>query len=501
MRKARASAPVAIVDIGSNSGRVAVYGRDAAGQLAMLAGTRAALRLVNDVDEDRRLSDESITRTLEALHDFKAVAWGAGARRVVAIATAAMRDAENGPELIRRIRREVGIHVEVIDGDREARYGFLGAVRGLPVDHGALFDLGGGSLQVSRFQGRRLGKDWSLPLGALRLSNRFLDEDPPSSRDVARLCEHVSRKLVKAGIGPLRAGDALVGTGGTVRNLAKVDRAAREYPVRRLHGYLLGRKQVAEIARMLASRRLAQRERVSGLSDERGDSIVGGAFAILTLMDHLGAERLIVSGQGVREGLALSMLGEHVPSPAQVRNASVLSLASRFSTWRPDAALRRRAIADSLQARLDPHAREELREALAYAAVLLDVGRALDFFDRYEHVADMVEQTELLGFSHRLLALVAAVLRAARSRQGQAKGPLLDAHDRQGITRAGLLLALADDIEERCLPRGSVSLRIQLTRRTAAVTVRRLIAWRPRTIGRRFAEVFGRELIVRPGRR
>lgn len=501
MRKARASAPVAIVDIGSNSGRVAVYARDAAGQLAMLASTRAALRLVSDVDDDRRLSDESIARTLEALHDFKAVAWGAGARRVVAIATAAMRDAENGPELIRRIRREVGVRVEVIDGDREARYGFLGAVRGLPVDHGALFDLGGGSMQVSRFQGRRLGKDWSLPLGALRLSNRFLDEDPPSGRDVARLCEYVSRKLLKAGIAALRPGDALVGTGGTVRNLAKVDRASREYPVRRLHGYQLGRRQVAEIARMLSARRLAQRERVAGLSDERGDSIVGGAFAILTLMEHLEAERLIVSGQGVREGLALSLLGEQLPSPSQVRNASVLSLASRFGTWRPDAALRRRALANALQARLDPRAPAELREALAYAAVLLDLGRALDFFDRYEHVADMVEQTELLGFSHRQLALVAAVLRAARSRQGTTKGPLLDAHDRSGVTRAGLLLALADDIDERCRPKGSVTLRVALTRKAAVVTVPRLIAWRPRSIGARFAKIFGRELEVRPGRR
>src|SRR5262249_49007996 len=153
-------------------------------------------------------------------------------------------------------------------------------------------DLGGGSLQLIRFTGRRETSRVSLPLGALRLSHRFLKSDPPREEEQHRLRAHVRRKLTKAGIGRLKAGQERGGTGGTVRNVANVDRRGRSYPIARLHGYQLSRKRVAEIAALLASRRIQERERVPGLSDERGDSIVGGALAIETLLETVEAERV-----------------------------------------------------------------------------------------------------------------------------------------------------------------------------------------------------------------
>src|SRR5262245_62177414 len=140
-------APVAVIDIGSNSARVVVYEPEAAGHLRIRAGTRAALRLVRDVDSQRRLSEDAMARAMDALRDFRAIALGAGARRVVAVATAAMRDADNGVLFLERVRRELGIEVELIDGEREARYGFVGAVRGLPVADGLVFTMGGGSVR------------------------------------------------------------------------------------------------------------------------------------------------------------------------------------------------------------------------------------------------------------------------------------------------------------------------------------------------------------------
>ena len=263
------------------------------------------MRLVADVDDRKKLSKKSIERTLEALSDFRAIALGAGCRRIVAVATAALRDAKNGRALIQRVQRELGFRVEIIDGNREAQYGFLGAVRGLPVERGILFDVGGGSMQLTRFQGRRALRRVSLPLGALRLSHRFLLSDPPREEQQHRVRAYVRRKLLKAGLRRLRPGEELVGTGGTIRNLANVDRRSRSYPIPRLHGYMLSRKRVAEIAALLGSRSLPERERIPGLSDERGDSIVGGALAIETLMETLEAERVRVFGRGVREGLAL----------------------------------------------------------------------------------------------------------------------------------------------------------------------------------------------------
>ncbi len=246
------------------------------------------------------------------------------------MATAATRDAENGPAFIERIRGRLGIEVRILSGDEEARYGFLGAVRGLPVERGVLFDLGGGSMQVSHFRQRRL------------------TPDPPSTREVRRLREHARASLEKAGVGRLEKGEQLVGTGGTLRNLAKIDRRAREdYPIMRLHGYELGRRQVKAIAGLLAERKQKKREQVPGLNDDRGDSIVGGSLAIQTLMEVLEAPDVVVSGQGVREGLAVSLATEVLPDPAEVRQSSIAALVSRFDGWVQEQAERRRALTSS----------------------------------------------------------------------------------------------------------------------------------------------------------
>jgi len=500
MKRAADPTPVAVIDIGSNSGRVVVYERDAAGQLRILATTRAALRLVREVDDKRLLSEESIERTLEALRDFRAIAIGAGARRFAAVATAALRDAANGDELVARVRRELRIPLRVIEGAREAHLGFLGAVHGLPVEDGLLFDLGGGSMQVTRFHGRRLVREWSLPLGALRLSNRFLRSDPPGREEMRRLRQHVRRKLASSGIPPLLRGEELVGTGGTIRNLAKLDRRTRPYPITRLHGYVVERDSIARTVALLAPKRLAQRERLAGLSDERADSIVGGALAVEELMSCLHAPRVRVSGQGVREGLAYSLLNAEPPPAAEVRATSIASLAARFDTWDAAKAARRRAVAGALATALDPHEPSEILEALDHGANLIDIGRALDFFDRHAHVAELVVATDLDGFSHRQIALIAAVIRAAREDVDAGDwGPLLGREDRDRVRRAGVLLALADDIEERCPRGGPVKVVCQPGRVSVVVRVPRLLAWRPRTLAARFERTFGRRLVVEPG--
>jgi exopolyphosphatase/pppGpp-phosphohydrolase len=170
--------PIAVIDLGSNSGRVMVFERDASNHLRLLAGSRAPLRLVQDVDGRAQLSEATMARTMEALRDFQAIATSVGAKRIVAVATAAMRDARNGGLFAQRVQRELGIQIETIGELAEARYGFAGAVRGLAVSNGLLFDLGGGSMQVTRFARRQLVEAVSLPIGALRSSNQQTNPAP-----------------------------------------------------------------------------------------------------------------------------------------------------------------------------------------------------------------------------------------------------------------------------------------------------------------------------------
>jgi len=493
--------PLAVVDVGSNSGRVVVIRIGPERHLEVVADSRAPLRLARDVGRDSRLSPETIERTAAAIRDFRAIAEGAGADRTLVVATSSVREAENGQDLIEEVRRGGGVEVRVIDGDEEARLAFVGAIHGLDVESGLVVDVGGGSLEVARFHDREAVRSWTLPLGGLRLSDRFLASDPPAREEVQALRDHVAETLASAGIGPLEDGESVIGTGGTIRNLAKVDRYARRYPIPRLHGYVLARKRVQDLADLLASRRLSRRRSVRGLNRDRADSIVGGALAVQSLLELTDAPVVLVSGQGLREGVALDAWSLP-PSPGpEAREASVLALVSRFPAWSAERASRRAQIASALLDALDPEADAAARRRVAHASMVLDIGRSVDYYRRHEHAADIVTEADLAGFSHRELALLAAVVRNAGDDgvRWQAYRPLLSSADRVPVARESMILVVADEIEHRLPPGAPPDVACQDRRKSVVLEAPIHDPWRREALAARFARAFGKKLVIQAG--
>ena len=435
---------------------------------------------------------------MEALRDFRAIAGSVGAKRIAAVATAAMRDARNGAVFAQRVRRELGIRIEIIGGLVEARYGFVGAARGLEVSNGLLFDLGGGSLQITRFARRRLLEAVSLPFGALRVSEKFLTSDPPTAKQVRNLRERVRSRLAKSGVRRLAAAESLVGTGGTLRNLAKIDRQARQYPIESLHGYELSVERLADVVDLLAETREKRRDEIPGLSAERADSIVGGAVAIQTLAEFVRARHILVSGQGVREGVALDMLQMPVGSPQTVKEASLSSLIARFDGGTFDAASRRRTVAAALFRALMPRAPDVLGVAVDRASRVLDIGRTFDVVNRHKHTTDILVTSDLNGFSHDEIALMAAIV--ARAGDRHADVPPLpsvrDAFERGLLDRAAIVLALADEIVARCPKGRPIAIRCNIGRHVT-LTVPLMPSWLVKDVDKRFERAFGRMLVVR----
>jgi exopolyphosphatase/guanosine-5'-triphosphate,3'-diphosphate pyrophosphatase len=500
MRKA--TPPLAIIDIGSNSARVVVYNREPGGHLRIAASARSSLRLVEGVVENHAIGELAMERAHDALRDFRAIALGAGARAVRVYATAAVREATDGARFARLVARTMKSPLQVLDGETEALYGFHGALRGLESGSGLLFDLGGGSLQLTEFRQRARIRSWSVPLGALRLSRRYLERDPPTDKEVRSLRAHVDGFLEELPLKPLRAGDRLVGTGGTIRNLAKIERFRLKTPGSRLHGHELSREALEEIESDLRALPRQKRSNVLGLSKDRSDSIVAGAVVIGRLLDWVQADDVLVSGQGLREGLAYAALGEMDAPPESVRATSSEALLSRFRGVDPLHGVRRATLASALFSRLVKHEGERGRvfaSALHYAALFLDIGRAVDFFDRHEHAARIVIASELDGFSQVEVARIAAVLRAA-DEEGidlDEFEPLVGGPDRATVERAAVVLLLADDLLERA-PRGTTP-RLDVRVGAGAVTIHptQVTAWRPRGLGDRFRRTFKKELSVR----
>ena len=289
----------------------------------------------------------------------------------------------------------------------------------------------------------------------------------------------------------------LVGIGGTVRNLAKMDLRRTDHPLPLLHGYELREENLEWIIDDLAARTMKRRARLRGLNPDRADSIVGGALVVLAAMRHLGAERLVVSSRGLREGLALGDLSS-VPSPREVRTISAATLAARFATWNVTVAERRSSLAVQLIHALDPDATPFVVEMLEHAATLLDVGKAIDHYERFEHAAMIVTTADLAGFTHEALGILSAILRHAGG--AASLGPyarLIPAGDRPAVRRTAVALALAEELHRRIPPGEPASITCRWRGRFE-VEAPVPAPWHPRGVADRFRTVFGAKLSIVP---
>ena len=485
-----------MIDIGSNSGRVVVV-ELREGHLEQIAASRAPLGLARDLASGK-ISDESAARVVSAAKDFLSIAAAAGAVRVVAVATSAVREARNGAQVLDLVREKTGIDVGIIDGESEALASFRGAVHGLPCESGVSVDVGGGSVEITTFRDRKALSSWTLPLGALRLSVEYLSEEPPSTKGMARVRDHVVRALRDAGIPLPGDKDELIGTGGTFRKLAKIDIRESNHPIDRVHGYELSKARISYWVHTLADRSFERRSGISGMSAARAESIVAGSVVIDAIMEFLGARRLTVAATGLREGIALAQLGEVPSAPRDVRAASVRAVASRFRSWHEASATQRVAIVDALRHAFLPNLAPSDTETLAHAAFLLDAGLSIDDRDRARHTAEIALASDLLGFTHEMIAWLAMLVRRADDPAAGLKGLRRMLTDEQAdvLARASTLLALADAIERRVPPGDATPVSCATKRSEAVVSAPVAAGWWSDQLQERFRVAFGKRLVL-----
>lgn len=293
---------VALIDLGSNAARFLLTRINEGVGFRILKEQRVQTRLGSG--EPGRLPRAAVDSTLRAVHHFLGGVNKGARPRVVAVATAAVRDAVNRERLLDPLRRREGVDVRVLNSRQEARLGALAALSAHRMREGAVADLGGGSLQVSRVHAGRLVGFASLPLGAVRLTRRFLHHDPPTGRELRALRVEI-RDHVLGALPPAAPGAELIGLGGTVRTLARMHLARRSKRRRTRHGLRLTQAHVIAIRQQLEAVSLRRRRRLRGLKAERADIILAGVVVIEELMILCGYRRIMVSTLGVRDGILL----------------------------------------------------------------------------------------------------------------------------------------------------------------------------------------------------
>ncbi|MHB8510589.1 MAG: Ppx/GppA phosphatase family protein [Actinomycetota bacterium] len=449
------SSTIAVVDLGSNSGRVVVVAVRGA-HLEIVAEARTPLRLADEL-RDGRLTAAGVRRTVSALQDFVAVAHTAGAGSIIVAATSAVRESSNASELARAIKEETGLALRILDGEEEARYAFAGAVRALDVTDGALLDVGGGSAEITMFRSRVATQSWTLPIGALRVTRSHFASDPPSSKEIKALREYLVDIAREQSIPRLSGEKTIVATGGTARTIARVMRHSQGHPIRRIHGFEITNSGLNEVVSMLTSRSSIARSKLRGVNRDRADSIAGGGVVLQTLCTVLGASLIVVSGQGLREGIAAEELNAAMPDPRSARADSVRAVCKRFKPWNQDVAMRRSAIAAQVAVELGDSDQEQL-ELLGHAAMLVDAGRAIDPYNHDRHAAFIALEADLSCFTHRQLAIIASLLARMDDYKTGVRElrKMLTPQDHSAIAITGCALLIADALVARIPPSASV---------------------------------------------
>jgi exopolyphosphatase/guanosine-5'-triphosphate,3'-diphosphate pyrophosphatase len=295
---------VAAVDLGTNSTRLLVADVGD-GSLEEVARVTKITRLGEGVDERKRLLPVPIARVRNVLTDFRREAEQLGAERALAVATSAVRDAENGEAFLGEIEWSYGFKTRLLTGDEEAQLTFRGVSLGRDVAADTLvIDIGGGSTEFVVGGPAGLGFHDSLDLGCVRLTERFLHSDPPTAEELDACAEAVRALLaerVPSDVHP----ETAIGVAGTITSIAALDLELAEYDAERVHGHRLSREEVHSQLDRLASVPLAERREIPALDPDRAPVIVAGAVILREALDHFGLDGLEVSEHDILDGAAL----------------------------------------------------------------------------------------------------------------------------------------------------------------------------------------------------
>ena len=467
---------LAAIDVGSNTIRLTVAEVEPDGTYRILDEEREMVRLGHDMDRTGRLSEDAVERALAAIGKMKAIADGFEVKEIRAIATSAVREAANGRAFTREVFRQHKVRIDVISGEEEAELAFRSATRHFSLDgrSSAVVDIGGGSLEVILAAGTVIDQIHSLPLGAVRVTERLVRSDPLRDKHWKVMRQEIDRGI-RAGIGrlPHRA-EIMVGSGGTFTALAHMAKWQREGRHGSVQGYMFTPAELVHLLDRLREAPLDGRRQIPGLSADRADIIVGGAAVIARLVKRLGTQQILVNERGIRDGLMLGMIADlrgqsAVAQPVSGDRMEWVRLFARKCRSNErhcdhvaNLALQ---IFDGIRARyrIPPIGRDVLQAA----ALLHDIGYLISHSKHHKHTYHLIIHGDLPAFSPREVELIANVARYHRRafpKRSHANLAGVSDDDRRLISQLSGILRVADGLD-RPRPRAGRGRRAHPSRR------------------------------------
>jgi exopolyphosphatase / guanosine-5'-triphosphate,3'-diphosphate pyrophosphatase len=450
---------LAAIDIGTNSLHMIVVRVRPDLSFEVIDREKEMVRLGAGGLDGRALTPEAMHAALQVMSKFRRLADSHGVDEIIAVATSATREAENGSEFLKAIVEKTGIRPRLISGTEEARLIHQAAAYGVGLsgEVGVVIDIGGGSVEITRGVGLTMETGRSFKIGVIRLTERFVKSDPLASRDQRKLARFVENEtgkflgqIVKQGY------DRVIGTSGTIQSIGAVALAERGESTT-LRNRRISAKQIRRAKKQLLARDLEERLRVPGLEPRRADLAVAGSVLLDALVRRLGADDVTLCDLSLREGLILDYIARHRKEIAQadrypdVRRRSVFELAERCNYW-PEHAQQVAKLATMLfdQTRGVHGMTDHEREWLEYASILHDIGVHISYERHHKHSYYLIKNGDLRGFDPEEVENIALIARYHR------QAPPKRSHDgygdlkkkrRRRIRRLAAMLRLAEGLD------------------------------------------------------
>ncbi|HKW42201.1 MAG TPA: Ppx/GppA phosphatase family protein [Gemmatimonadales bacterium] len=450
---------LAAIDIGTNSMRLVVAEVQRDGSYRVLDEDREMTRLGRGLYRAGRLGDAPMEHSLLVLGRMKAIAEGFGSTELRAIATSAVREAANGRDFVREAWRRCRVRVEIVSPEEEARLVFRSVTRHFDLGDRltAIVDIGGGSTEVILAAGGLVEQVVSLPLGAVRLTERHAKSDPLKPKHWRALRRTIDQAITDAIGKPLFAAEVMIGSGGTFTNLAEMAQAERDGEVPRARDYPLSRAEVTRLLDRLRETPLEGRRQIPGLNPQRADIILAGAAVVARLTRRLGTQRVLVNDRGIRDGVLLSMIDDlggvapttRTQSPDRIESVRQFARKCRSNERHCEhVGTVATALFDALR---DGYALPPAGRDLLHAAALLhDIGYLINHEGHHKHAYHLIMNGDVRGFSTREVELIANVARYHRRAFPKKKHPnfaRLDKGERRLVRRLAGILRVADGLD------------------------------------------------------
>jgi exopolyphosphatase/guanosine-5'-triphosphate,3'-diphosphate pyrophosphatase len=446
---------IAAIDIGSNSIKLAIVEAAASSSFTILLQERERVRLGQETLKNRFLSDEAIRRSIEAIARFRSIADSRQTETIIAVATASVREATNAADFVEAVFAKTGIRVEVLSAIEEARLIGIAAVQNFGLKKGALLniDIGGGSTELSLMRDGAPDKLFSMKLGAVGLTERFVLSNPPKEKEIKNLRDEIILALDRPSRELKGANWQIAsGTSGTILNLAMLlnfqTDGKSEIPFKRLAG----------LNEMLARLSIEERAKMSLISPQRAEVIVAGGQILEGVMRALKIQTLEPCVFALREGVIIDYLREieteSLPPVPDVEDANlrgVFAIGRRFG-YDEKHALQVANLAEKIfdALALNYNLQRHHRTLLSAAALLHDVGSHISPDSHHKHSFYLIKHSEITGFSEyekQIIANLARYHRGSQPKEKHADFMQLDEKDREIVWKLGAILRLSEGLD------------------------------------------------------